>query len=37
MVGEHDPASTIVVFTRPVSVWPDHGELLDLLNPALAS
>ncbi len=29
--------STIVVFTRPVSVLPFQGELADLLNPALAS
>jgi hypothetical protein len=28
---------TIVVFTRPVSVWPDHGELIDLLKPVFAS
>src|SRR5688572_6604728 len=29
--------STIVVFTRPVMICPDHGELLDLLKPAFAS
>ena len=29
--------STIVLFTRPVRICPDHGELLDLLNPAFAS
>ena len=27
--------STIVVFTRPWSVWPSQGELLDLLLPRL--
>jgi len=29
--------STIVLFTRPVRICPDHGELLDLLKPAFAS
>lgn len=29
--------ATIVVLTRPVSVWPAQGELADLLKPPFAS